>query len=214
MKKVVLLFVIFFVLSAASAQKINASPFEGRWVWDGEGDYPEFIELVFFGDIMLIMEEFMPYYIGGSFAHAGGNISVEEFEIEWRYRLFGNTLIITNEDGDNVTFTRTQMQRSPLEGVWRVVEDAGEVPDEEMYIMFIGDIMAINEGDVYMGFSIEFKAGAFHPSMSLFEDELHFIPEEEIEAFFATLLLRYSISGNYLILTTHLGEELTARKIR
>ena len=214
MKKVVVLFVIFFALAGAANAQISASPFEGRWVRSqgGAEGFSEIVEMVFFGNILLVMEEHFPYYFGLPFTHAGGIISTEEGDFEWRYRLSGNSLHITNEDDISVSFTRAQTQRGHLDGIWKVIEGAGHHPDDERYILFTGDIMAIGERREYMGFTIEFEEGAFRPSMSSLEDELDFIPEGQLEDFLASLLMEYSISGNYMTLT-HQGEVLTLRKI-
>jgi len=214
MKKVVILLVIFcFLAGAAKAQGITASPFEGRWVWSqgGEG-FSEIAEIVFFGNIMLVMDVFFPYYIGLSFTHAGGIISTEEGDFEWHYRLSGNALHITNEDGISVSFTKAQTQRGHLDGIWRVIDGPGYDPDEEQHVLFTGDIMAIGDGREYMGFTIEFEGRAFRPSASSLGDEIDLIPEDELEAVLAGLLMEYSISGNYLTLT-HQGEELILRKL-
>ena len=218
MKKVVVLFVVFCVLAGAAKAQISASPFEGRWVWNEEGDFSEIAEMVFFGNILLVMEDLFHYYIGIPFSHAGGIISTEDADFEWQYRLSGNTLHLTNEDGINVSFTRVPMQRSPKEGLWRVIETTSHDPDEsEEYVLFTGDIMAITEEeglDYWLGWTIEFEGRAFRPSLrSLgFEDELDFIPEDDLEAYLASLLMEYSISGNYLTLS-HQGESIRLRRV-
>ena len=215
MKKVVVLFVIFCVLAGTiNAQRINASPFEGRWVCNqgGEG-FSEIAEMVFFGNILLVMEQFLPYYMGILFTHAGGIISTEDRDFEWHYRLSGNALQITNEDGISVSFTRVQTQRSHLDGLWKVIEGPGYDPDEEHYVLFTGDIMAIGDGHEYLGFTIEFEGSAFRPSASSLGDEIYIIPEDELEAALASLLMEYNVSGNYLTLT-HQGEVLTLRSVK
>ena len=216
MKKAIALFALLCALSAAAgAQSMHASPFEGRWAWNGQGEVvPEFTVLVFFGNIMLLSEGDLPYYMGLPFIHAGGVIALESpGGFEWQYRFSGNTLHLTNEDGESVSFARAGMQESPLEGLWRVTGGAGYDPHEEQLILFTGDIMAFNEdGRGFMGFGIEFEGMAFRPSLGALEDELHFMPEDLHEEFLASLLMYYNRSGSYLTLS-HQGEEIALRRI-
>ena len=211
MKKVAALFAILCVMGI-SAQRISASPFEGRWVWDG-ADASEVTEVVFFGNIVLVLEDFLPYYMGSPFTHSGGIISVEEFDIEWRYRLSGNTLHLSIEDGESVSFMRVPMPRSPIEGFWQVMEAENQEADDEQHVFFTGDIMGISEDDGYLGFTIEFKGRAFRPSVSSLADTLYFIPEDQKEEFLASLLMEYSLAGNYLTLT-HQGETIRLQRMR
>jgi len=214
-KKVAVLLAVFCVLSGAVNAQATASPLQGRWVWNEQGAVvPEFVELVFFGNIMLLMEDVMPYYLGLPFIHTGGVIAMEGVDgFRWQYRLSGNTLHITNEYGENVSFSRVTMQRSPLEGFWEVTEGSGIAPEEVgQRLLFTGDIMAIGEDIGYMGFTIEFGERGFRPSLSSLGHDLPYIPEDQLEAFLDSLLMEYRISGNYLILT-HQGEELVLRSI-
>jgi len=213
MRKVVLLFVIMCALAFAANAQVTASPFEGRWVWSGGGEgTSEIAEMVFFGNILLVMEPLFPYYIGLPFTHAGGIISTENRDFEWQYRLSGNTLNITNQDGISASFTRAQTQRGHLDGRWKVIEGADHDPDEEQYVLFTSDIMAIGDNHEYIGFTIEFEGRAFRPSLSSLGGEIDFIPEELLEEFLASLLMEYNLSGNYLTLT-HQGDELILRRI-
>ena len=212
MKRAVLLFTVFCVLAGGiAAQQIRASPFEGRWVWDGRGKgYPEFTELVFFGNVMLGMEDDYPVYEGMVFSYSNKTINFGEYHYgdydeQWEYSLSGNTITITDEWTGSFTYTRSVMEKSPIEGIWKLTGGTDFDPDEDSYLLFTGNIMAFEDGDgYYEGFGIEFKGKAFHPSRILIEDDMG---AEDIEKALPGMTMEYRLSGNTLTIISPAGDE-------
>ena len=205
MKKAVLLFVFSLALSGAiDAQMIKASPFEGRWVWDGEGEddmTERMTELFFFGNIMLSMYGEIPLYKGNVFTYTNRVIRLDNDILQ--YRLDGNTLTITDED-EQFTYTKVKTTKSPLEGLWKMTADSGrssEVKDDE-FMLFVADIMAISGGQGgYFGYKIDFNGRQFRPSLICIqfmrERRGKTVSEEELKE----MTMEYSLSGKTLTIT-------------
>ena len=215
MKKVVLLIVVLCALAGAiNAQQISASPLEGHWVWDGRGsDIPDFVEVVFFGNIMLIMEDHVPFFIGFPFDYTDRTINVEDFGFVLYYRFLDNILIFIDPHlNEEFHYTKTQTPRSPLEGIWQVTGGVGYIPGEAQHMLFTGGIMAIGEDHEYFGMHIDFEGRTFRPSIAFLGDAVLDISEDELEEYLNSMRMSYTLSGNQLTLY-HQGEELTLRKI-
>jgi len=208
MKRTLLLSAIFCILAGAvGAQQIRTSPFEGRWVWDekGNGD-PDIIELVFFGNVMLGMnDEALPVYMGTTFTHTGRTITFGNGFDEWEYQLSGNTLTLSSEYNEHLSYTKTVMEKSPLEGIWKVTGGTGYDSDDEYYLLFAGDIMAAGSDSEYAGFKIEFSGKTFHPSRSYLVDG---VSEKQLRE--ATM--EYKMSGRSLTITISEGSEVILTK--
>jgi len=209
MKKLVLLFATFCVLAgAAGAQQIRKSPFEGHWVWDGRGeDDPDYIELVFFGNVMLGMDdEEYPVYEGWPFTFTGSTITIGDDDYEWRYRLSGNTLTITDEYDDRYSYTKAAVARNPLEGIWKVTGGAGFDPGDEYYLLFTGDIMAEGDREDFDGYKMEFRGKTFHPSRI-------YLGDDASEKDLAEESFEYRVSGRSLTLVDSDGDEIRLTKV-
>ena len=211
MKKAVLLFAVLCVLSGAvSAQQIRPSPLEGRWVWDGKGEEPpDCSELIFFGNVALFTEEGLPVYQGVSFAHKAGIISFGDNDLEWKYRVFGNLLTIIDEEEKNFSYKKANMRKSPIEGIWKITGGVDYDPDEDQYLIFVGDLMVMEDGDGYIGFTIDFKGRVFHPSLNFFQQELG---EDATDEELMEMAMEYRISGRTLNLT-HEEEDVVLTKV-
>ena len=160
MKKYIVLCAFCIALpSLASAQVMRSSPLEGRWVWDGQGNQEsEYTEMVFVRDVMLLMHsQYSGTYFGGNFTYTSQNIRYSLAPISWRYQFSGNSLIITGDDGESITFVRREMAQSPIEGVWKKTDGDG-------YMIFTGDIIAFTYEAGYMGTRLEFGDKWFHLS--------------------------------------------------
>ena len=204
MKKVVLLFAVLCVLSGAvSAQQIRPSPLEGRWVWDGKGEEPsDCSELIFFGNVMLFTEDGLPVYQGLRFTHKTGIITFADGELEWKYRVFGNLLTIIDEEEKSFNYKKVNARKSPIEGIWKITGGVDYDPDEDQHLIFVGDLMVMEDGDEYIGFTINFKGSIFHPTLSFLQQELdEDVTEEEL----MEMAMEYRLSGRTLTLTQ--GEE-------
>ena len=210
MKKAVSLFAIFFALAGViNAQQVRISPFEGRWVWDGRGeDEPDFIELVFFGNVMLGMDdEDELSYEGATFTYTNRTITVGDDDYNWEYRLSGNTLTITDEYDDRYTYNKAAMEKSPLEGIWKVTKGgAGFTPKDEFYFLFTGDLMAAGEDGEYDGYKIEFRGGKIYPSQIYLQKG---VSDKDL----AVMAMAYKLSGRSLTLTDPGGDEITLTKV-
>jgi len=146
----------------AAAQRITASPLEGRWTWNEKGEEePEFTELVFFGNVILCSYE-TPEYEGSDFTLAGRTISFYDGDVVWQYQISGRNLTITDEYNDRFTYVKAAMTRSPLEGIWKF-------EDEDIFFIFTGDILAVGEESEYDGMKIAFNGRKFHPTFEWFE---------------------------------------------
>ena len=189
MKRIVLLFVVFCSLAGGvNSQQIRTSPFEGRWVWDGKGEEPEMTELVYYGNVMLGAEEGDMEYEGMSFTYTARTItSSGYYDKEWQYRLSGNTLTITDEEGDSYSYRKTTLKDSPLEGIWKQTGGTDYDPDEDFLILFVSDIMALGGRSGYQGGRIVFKGKAIQ-----FEGET---------------IMEYRASGNSLTVISPDGDE-------
>ena len=212
MKRALLLVFIFCALvCAANAQQVRASPMEGRWVWDGVGEDPDFIEMVFFGNVILAMEEPYPIYGGLSFTYTDRSITLGTL-FEWQYSISGNTLTITDMFDDVFSYTRTPMQRSPLEGIWRQTGGDDYDPEEEMYFLFTCDIMALGDGYEYVGLKVDFYGRTFHPSRRMFENNPEVLPQEYLDEYITSATMEYSLAGRLLTIS-HQGEVMVLTKI-
>ena len=186
MKKHIVLCALCIALPfLASAQVMRSGPLEGRWVWDGQGNQEsEYTEMVFMGDIMLLMHSQHPgMYFGGNFTTANQTIRFSLEPISWRYRLSGNSLIITGDDGETVTLARREMAQSPIEGVWKKSGGDG-------YMVFIGDIMALTYEAGFVGTRVEFDGKWFYLSLA------ELVPRME-----------YALNGRYLTIRMRSEEE-------
>ena len=209
MKRTVLMLAISCILTAAAnAQQIRISPFDGRWTWDERGeDIPDFTELVFCGNVMLgLYDEDIQVYTGETFTYTGRTITFTDSYEKWEYRFAGNALIFTNEDDESWSYTKMTMEKSPIEGIWKVTGGAGYDPHEENHLLFTGDIMAFNDEDEYEGFKIEFKGKTFHPSRNLLGENFS---EKELQR----MTIEYRISGTSLTIIDPDGDELRLTKI-
>ena len=210
MKRIVFLLTIFFALAGViNAQQVRISPFEGRWVWDGRGeDEPDFIELVFFGNIMLGTDDKDdPAYEGASFTYTNRTINIRNGYDEWEYSLSGNTLTITDEYDDRYTYNKAAMGKSTLEGIWKVTEgSAGFTPKDEFYFVFTGDLMAAGEDGDYDGYKVEFRGSKIYPSQIYLKKDLS---ENDL----SRMAIGYKISGKSLTLTDPDGDEIKLTKV-
>ena len=199
MKKITFVLLLGVLLIAGIfGQQIRASSLEGRWVWDNKGDYPpEFTELVFFGNIILLAEEDYPdEYFGMHFTYTAAQLSFSEYyyDYEWEYRLSGNTLLITDEFDDHFTYTRAAIGRSPIQGIWQLTGGTFYDPhDEPQYFVFVGDVLAIGEEEGYEAARVEYRGTTI-----LYDGEL---------------FLEYRLSGSTIFLIDEDGDEYTCRKI-
>ena len=195
MRKAVLMFAFCFIIFAgAYAQQIKASPLEGRWVYDESSPlntmYGESMELVFFGNAMLLMHRELPeVYVGGNFTHTTRTISFAD-SLTWQYRVSGDTLNIVTDDGENLTYTRGKIVKSPIEGIWKSDED------DENYMLFAGDIMAFSEYEFMLGMKVIFNGNGFVPSI----------------AFLKEMAMEYSLKGKTLTLYRD-GDEVTMTRV-
>ena len=209
MKRAVILFAVLCILAGgASAQQIRTSPFEGRWIWDGKGeDYPDFTELVFFGNVMLGTDEDYPVYEGETFTYTGRTINFGNDYYEWEYRLSGNVLAITDEYDEHFSYTKATIEKSPIEGIWKQTGGADYDPDYDYYCLFTGNIMAEGDEYGYDGVKIEFSGKIFHPSRV-------YLGEDISEKQLMETAIEYRISGRSLTLISPDGEdEITLTKI-
>jgi len=209
MKRIVFLFALFCALTAGiAAQQIKASPFEGRWVWDGKGeDDPEFSELIFFGNIMLgKFSEELPIFTGSSFTQTNRKITFADGDYEWEYRLSGNILNITDDYDDRYNYTKAAMVKSPLEGIWKVTGGEDYDPDADYFLVFAGEIMAVGDEDEYIGYEVEFSGKTFFPTRDSFGEKRSGKPtaEESVE---------YRLSGRTLTIIDSDGDELRLTKV-
>jgi len=210
MKKVVLLFALICIFtSLVNAQQTSVSPLEGRWVWDERGyEAPDFIEMVFMGNVMLVRDKYEPFYFGIPFTYTDSIISSEDYTFRLQYRFAGDTLVITDDFNDTFNFTRINVPPSPLEGIWRAIGGAGFDPEADQYMLFTGDIMAIGEDGGFFGMIITFHRNSFRPAILLPEstEEGMLVPQDEIEAFLNSMRMEYAVLGNRLTLN-HQGED-------
>ena len=153
----------------APAQVMRSSPLEGRWVWDGQGNPDnEYTEMVFVRDIMLFMHtQYSGTYFGGNFTYTSQNINYSLAPFSWRYWFSGNSLVITGDDGESITLVRREMEKSPLEGVWKKTDGDG-------YMIFTGDILAFTEEAGYIGTRLEFGDRWFHLSYVEFSPRMEY----------------------------------------
>ena len=209
MKRVLILFAIFCVLAGSiNAQQIRTSPFEGRWIWDGKGDdYPDFTELVFCGNVMLGTDEDYPVYEGELFTYTSKIINFGDDYYEWEYHLSGNVLTITDEYDERFSYSKAAMEKSPLEGIWKITGGSGFDTDDDYYLLFTGEIMAEGDEYGYEGFKIEFKGKMFHPSRS-------YMGEDISERQLMETAVEYRLSGNSLTIISPVeGEEIWLARI-
>jgi hypothetical protein len=204
MKKSLILFTLIAALPLlVAAQEIKASPFEGRWVWNGAGEYPHYEELIFFGNIMLVWWSDLQSYTGTAFTHTGRAIEFDDSYYTWQYRLSGNNLTITDEYNETSTYVKTRTTISPLEGIWKLTGGNSYDKDYDRYMLFTADIMAAGEFSEYEGFKVDFNGSQFYPDFELFELEMDAgISKEEYEAYLEEMgmLWEYSMSGESLTL--------------
>ena len=193
MKKILLLFVLCAALPLfAVAQEIRASPLEGYWV--SNETETEIAEIVFFGNVLLFKARDIPaVYIGGNFTYINQTIAMPLFSAPWHYRLSGNTLNILTDEGENLTLTKIQTPKSPIEGIWRE-------PGENYFLLFTADIMATGTASGCMGVKIIITDTWFQPSM---EGEATEAP--------ASARVGYTVRGKSLIIR---NEEEEAELIR
>ena len=189
MKRALLLIALCCILAGtAGAQQIKTSPFEGAWVWDGKGEeHPEFDEMIFFGNVMLII--FNEGYIGVVFSFTDQVIICGEGRetVRMPYRLSPGSIIL-ELDGEDFTYIKFRSMTSPLEGIWRATEYKEDEELEEIeYILFTRDIMAFNAKGGYIGFRIDFKGDALYPE------------HEELQMF----AFKFKVSGRNLTLNRH-----------
>ena len=208
MKRAIFLFAVFCALAGtAGAQQIKASPFEGRWVWNGKGtDEPDFSELIFCGNVMMgLFTEDYPVYDGWFFTYTGSAINIGGDYYKWEYRFAGNVLTITDEYDDRYFYTKSVLEKSPIEGIWKISEKTNDEL-EGYYFLFTGNIIAMGDETEFEGHKIEFRGRTFHPSLSLLGNDVteKQLAEESIE---------YRISGRSMILKNSEGEEITVTKI-
>jgi hypothetical protein len=216
MKKTLILFALIAALPLlVAAQEIKASPFEGRWVWNGEGEYPYNDELIFFGNVVLVLWSDFPVYTGEAFTHTGRTIEFGDGYYTWQYRLSGNTLTITDEYDETSTYVKAQTTISPLEGIWRLTGGSGYDKKYDQYMLFTADIMAGGELSEYEGFRVTFNGRQFYPSIEIFElDGGTDMSKVEYEVYLEEMgmLWEYSLSGESLTLDL-MGEKLILVKV-
>jgi hypothetical protein len=167
------------------SQSITRSPLEGQWLWtppsgtiNVEDHVPEFVSVVFFGNIIAVAEwDDTLYYEAGSFTYTGGRIKSEDLYVDWQYRISNNVLSIT-ESGKTYTYTKNDQVRSPLEGIWKQSGGDGYEEGYEVYCHFTGDIMLLDgEGGPFLCAN-----GYIYPAMygySIRGDSLTLIVEGE-----------------------------------
>lgn len=129
MKRFAILLVCFVFAAALGAQNmqdITKSPLEGFWFLESE-DYGG-SELVFFGNVMLL--GFQEEYEGIIFTFDSQTLYFPETDEEWHYELSGNRLNITTETDERLSFTRTAVKASPIEGIWEITGGTFFDPDE------------------------------------------------------------------------------------
>jgi hypothetical protein len=215
MKKSLILFTLIAALPLlVAAQEIKASPFEGRWVWNGDGEYPYREELIFFGNVMMGGRDAF-LYTGRSFTHTGRTIEFDDGYYIWQYRLSINTLIITDEYNVTSTYMRTRTTISPLEGIWEITGGVSYDKNYDRYMLFTADIMAAGEFSIFDGFKVDFNGRQFYPSIEIFElDGGTDMSKVEYEAYLEEMgmLWEYSISGESLTLD-FVGEKMILTKI-
>ncbi|MCL2720966.1 MAG: hypothetical protein FWD47_06460 [Treponema sp.] len=184
MKKLIIVSILCVTLPfAAAAQQITASSFEGLWVWDEKGDEDliEFTELVFFGNVLLLYEAFYEYRIGYEFTYTRQVIEFSDCcdEFIWQYKFSNNTLVITDQDNNTFTYVRKNAVKSPLEGIWILIDGQFYNSDyiaHDLFLLFTGNLMAVSE-DVdydfveYVVFEVAFNKSRF-AIMDFFEEEI------------------------------------------
>lgn len=205
MRKFVLVLALYCVFAGAATAQQAVSQFEGRWVWDGTGDY-DFNEINFFGDVMMLsLNDFgEEVIVGFNFSHSDEHIYIfgtYPDEDSWRmpYRLSGDLLSIDFDDEDEwVSFIKNQQtKRSPLEGFWKVTNIVnpdlflGEVVS---HFLFTQDIMAFRETafGYYIGFRVHYDGQNIIALSEEFE-EYNFY---------------YRLQGNSLLLITEYDERI------
>ena len=212
MKKAILLFAIVCVFAGGiTAQQIQRSPIEGRWVSDGRGDDYLFTEVIFFGNVMLYIWDDEPFYGGQSVTYTGNTIRFSDDYSGWQYRLSGDRLSIVTEDDEQFSFTRAAAQRNPLQGIWRVTEgEYYDTPDEDFYFIFFDDVMAEYYGYGFEGIKIEFAGSIFRPT----RDSMEFLEGENFsEEDWRDYAVEYRVSGNSLTFNLSDGESIRLTKV-
>ena len=187
MKKFALVFILSFVIClGALAQDITRSPFEGAWVWDGQGEDPGISELIFFGNVMLMMESYdYNEYSGSEFSFSDSAIKTANGNIDWQYQISGTRLTITVFYEDQFTFVKTDERRSPIEGIWKLTGGTDVDPEyDSLYILFTRDLMAVMYYENWHGINVIFRGNYIYPD-----------PEEDEDD-----PLGFTISGDILIL--------------
>jgi hypothetical protein len=188
MKKPVFLFVVCLVAAGAIfAQTITASPLEGRWEWNKSGEEPDYIEIVFFGNMMLGTDD-LEFYDGAAFTYTRNNINIADGEM-WRYRLSGGSLVITYDDGSQYTYRKARSTVSPLQGIWYI-----DYEGDRVYFIFTDDIMALGDEEYFEGGKVRFRNNTIY-------NEAY--PDDVIQ---------YTLNGNSLTMTVE-DEKLVFTKI-
>ena len=168
MKKFAIVFILCFVIAfGALAQDITRSPLEGAWIWDGQGEDIGISELIFFGNVMLLLDSFSysNEYEGSTFSFSDNTIKTKDGYIDWQYQLSGTRLSIV-EYGEQYTFIRAEEQRSPIEGIWKLTGATDFDPEfDSLYILFTRNIMAILDYDEYWhGINILYRGNYIYPN--------------------------------------------------
>jgi hypothetical protein len=184
---------IFFVFSlpVSYAQEISASPLEGRWVWNGEGEAPDYYdEIIFLGNVALAkLNEFdETAYFADTFTYTNESVVFLYDQEEIYYRLSGSTLFITI-DNETFIYTKAALDKSPLEGIW--LTDSSDYNDD-MKLVFVGNIMALTIAGVGIGMPFTYSP-----------TDLYWMYER----------LAYKRAGNSLTLTSSDGEVIVGEKI-
>jgi hypothetical protein len=203
-KATVIILLCFAILGRGEAQEIRASPLEGCWVWDKKGvDAPYYNELVFFGNVMLMADEYG--YEGDVFSYTNQTIKTADGDFELRYRLSGNALTITNDRSEQFTYTKAGAVRCPIEGIWKVTGGESYLPSQDRFILFTRDIMAAKDGEEeYEGFKVQYRGNYIIP---VFDNDEYFTEEELMEE-----AMQFTVSGRDLILSFD-DEEMTLTRV-
>jgi len=147
-------------------KRITTSPLEGRWTWSGnENSEPMFSELIFFGNVIIGIDNIFHECNGSEFILDERNIIFNNNSV-CGYKISGKTLIITDKNNDNYLYTRTGFTKSPLEGIWKTIDTKNEEYYQIEYFLFKDDIIAVKYDyeNIYGGSKIIYHNGKFHPT--------------------------------------------------
>ena len=124
-----------------SKQEVIPSSLEGVWVSLPSG--PRFYsELVFFNNVMLYKFPLREEFFGDFIYLTDYYIKMPRSRIDWKYRISGSILIIT-EEGVDFFLLRKESPFNPIEGIWRVIGGMKFDPSFYEYFLFVADILAI-----------------------------------------------------------------------